>query len=136
MKKKILFLCAHGIEDGGCRYRIYQFVPYLQKAQFECSVRSFSTSALFRALRNNGKWITKLFHTVFCACRRMLHLLLVTRYDFVVIHREVFPFFIPFFEKFVMWMHPHVWFSFDDAVHSGHGNGESLNHPFLYRLKY
>ncbi len=96
----------------------------------------FSTSVLFRALRSKGWWLTKLSHTLFCVLRRFVQLLFISRYDVVVIHREVFPFLIPLFENWVTSRHPHVFFSFDDAVHIGHQNSAVLNHPLLYRMKY
>ena len=33
--KRVLFLVAHPIEDAGCRYRVYQFLPYLENAGYE-----------------------------------------------------------------------------------------------------
>lgn len=133
---KILFLVAHPLEDAGCRYRVYQFIPYLQNAGHTCTVWPFSTLQLFRALRSRGHLANKALHTVYCSLRRMVRLAAVSRFDLVVIHREAFPFLTPVIEKLVFRRHPKVIFSFDDAVYAGHEDVSELNHPILYRLKY
>jgi glycosyltransferase involved in cell wall biosynthesis len=134
--KRVLFLVAHPIEDAGCRYRVYQFLPYLENAGYECVVAPFSTANLFRALRRRGHFSSKILHTVYCSIRRFLQLAGVGQFDLVVIHREVFPFFAPALEKAVLRRSRKVMFSFDDAIYAGHHDVGTLNHPFLYRLKY
>jgi glycosyltransferase involved in cell wall biosynthesis len=134
--KRVLFLVAHPIEDAGCRYRVYQFLPYLENAGYECVVAPFSTASLFRALRRKGHFSSKILHTVYCGIRRFLQLAGVGQFDLVIIHREVFPFFTPALENAVLRRSRKVMFSFDDAIYAGHHDVGSLNHPFLYRLKY
>ena len=134
--KRVLFLVAHPIEDAGCRYRVYQFLPYLENAGYECVVAPFSTASLFRALRRRGHFSSKILHTVYCSIRRFLQLAGLGQFDLVVIHREVFPFFAPALENAVLRRSRKVMFSFDDAIYTGHHNVDTLNHPFLYRLKY
>lgn len=133
---RILFLVAHPVEDAGCRYRVYQFVPYLEGAGHICTVWPFSTPRLFRALRSRGRLGSKALETAYCSVRRILKLANLTRFDLVVIHREVFPFLTPAVERFVLSRHPKVIFSFDDAIYAGHHDVSTLNHPILYRLKY
>src|SRR5579872_5833645 len=100
--KKVLFLVAHPIEDAGCRYRVYQFVPYLQSAGYECEVAPFSTKNLFLALRRRGHFLSKTLHTIYCSARRLLQLARVAQFDLVVIHREAFPFLTPALENVVL----------------------------------
>ncbi len=133
---KILFFTPHPIEDGGSRYRVYQFVPYLEAAGYQCTVWPFSTPALFRVLRRQGEIPAKLTYTAFCTVRRLTQIARVRRFDWVVIHREVFPFLIPAFERLVLAQNSRVIFSFDDAVYAGHEDASRLNHPLLYGFKY
>jgi hypothetical protein len=91
---------------------------------------------LFRALQREGKLATKVWQTIYCALRRLARLVSLSRFDVVVIHREAFPFFTPFVERWVLRSHSTVVYSFDDAVYRGHGDVSRLNHPWLYRLKY
>jgi glycosyltransferase involved in cell wall biosynthesis len=136
MSVRVLFLLNHPLNDGSARYRVYQYLPYLQREGYECTVRPFSTPALFQAIRSHGQQFRKVTLTAFCAARRMKDLLSVSNYDLVVIHREAFPFLMPFVEEKVLDRNPNVIFSFDDAIYSGHDDGSRLNHPWLYRFKY
>jgi glycosyltransferase involved in cell wall biosynthesis len=133
---KILFLVAHPVEDAGARYRVHQFLPYLESAGHTCEVWPFSTERLFRALRSKGHFGTKVLETLRCSVRRIIKLADLSHFDLVVIHREVFPFLTPLMEKWVLLRHPKVIFSFDDAIYAGHDDASTLNHPILYRLKY
>lgn len=133
---RILFLVAHPVEDAGCRYRVYQFIPYLEAAGHTCTIWPFSTQGLFRALRSRHRLGYKVVQTGYCSVRRILKLATISRFDLVVIHREVFPFLTPTVERSVFVQHPKVIFSFDDAIYAGHEDVSNLNHPILYRLKY
>jgi glycosyltransferase involved in cell wall biosynthesis len=54
----------------------------------------------------------------------------------VLINREAYPFFTPFVERLIMTQCKRVVYSFDDAVHIGHGKLRGLGSPLLYKLKY
>jgi len=132
----ILFLVPHPEEDAGYRYRVQQFIPYLNNAGHHCKIWPFSTPELFGALRSRGGISQKLSYAVYCSARRLAQLTKLSEFDLVVIQREVFPFFAPLMERLVLVRHPRVVFSFDDAVYAGHADVAALNHSFLYRLKY
>jgi glycosyltransferase involved in cell wall biosynthesis len=136
MRKKVLFFCAHPEADAGNRYRIRQYLPYLEKAAFQCTVWPFSSARLFQSLGQPGHRISKVVHTLGCAARRLIQIPVAGRFDLVVIHREVFPFFMPLFESLVLHRNPRVLFSFDDAIYTNHEDLSRLPHPLLYRLKY
>lgn len=134
-KKRILFVVHHPIEDASTRYRIYQFIPFLERSGYICSVRPFTTPRLFTAIRNGGSTVVKILDFLFCTARRAVDLLRVPGYDLVVIHREAFPFFTPTVEKMILRRHKKVVFTFDDAVYVGHDRS-AHKYPFLYRFKY
>lgn len=133
---RFLFLTNHPIEDGSARYRIYQFIPFLEAAGYRCTVKPFSTPALFKAIRSEGALARKCALMTFCSLRRMVDLLSLRSYDLVIIHREAFPFLMPWLEEKIVRRNPNVIFSFDDAIYAGHDDRNSLNHPWLYKLKY
>ena len=133
---RILFLVPHPAEDSGNRYRVRQFVPCLEQAGHRCTVWPFATSRLYAALRDRGRWGAKAVQALYASLRRVTHLARCWRFDLVVIHREVFPFFMPWLERAVLMTNRKVIFSFDDAIYAGHENVSELNHPRLYRLKY
>jgi glycosyltransferase involved in cell wall biosynthesis len=132
----ILFLTAYPIEDASCRYRIHQFVTHLERAGYECTISSFATPTLFRALRKKGHLASKVRQTLSCTSRRLSTLAKLSEFDLVVIHREAFPFFAPLMENLALRLHPKVVFSFDDAIYCGHTEVSTLNHPLLYRAKH
>ena len=134
--KRILFFVAHPIHDASCRYRIHQYLPYLEQSGFECTVSPFSTDALFQMLNGRGRLFSKVAHTAFCSVRRIGQIIASGAYDLVVIHREVFPFLRPVSENCVLRRNPRVIFSFDDAVYASHADVANMPHPWLYRIKY
>lgn len=133
---KVLFLTAYPVDDASCRYRVHQFLPYLGQAGYECTVSSFCSPRLFRALKHSGQMRVKLFETLRCSVQRFLQIRDLARFDLAVIHREAFPFFAPRIESAVFSRHQRVIFSFDDAIYAGHPDVSTLNHPTLYRWKH
>jgi glycosyltransferase involved in cell wall biosynthesis len=133
---RILFLVAHPIDDASARYRVHQFLPYLESEGHACTVWSFSTERLFRVLHSKGRWGIKVFEALRCSLRQLLRLADLSPFDLVVIHREAFPFLTPLLEKWILLRHAKVIFSFDDAIYAGHNDVSGLSHPILYRLKY
>ena len=132
----ILFLTAYPIEDSSCRYRIHQFVPYLEAAGYECTVSAFASKRLFQALKSSGRLSLKCLDTVYSSARRLRELTHLSQFDFIVIHREAFPFFQPSIETWILRRQPNVIFSFDDALYAGHEDVSQLSHPLLYRWKH
>jgi glycosyltransferase involved in cell wall biosynthesis len=139
---RILFLTAYPQEDASCRFRVHQFVPYLQAAGYECTIAPFATEQLFGALKRRGGIATKVREMLRCSVRRLRRSLDVHEYDFIVIHREAFPFFAPLVESWVIQRARNsprstkVVFSFDDAIYTGHEDVSALPHPRLYRWKH
>ncbi len=133
---QILFFVPHPVEDAGYRYRIRQFVPFLEAAGHQCTIWPFSTSTLYAALRRPGNFREKIPHTLYCTCRRVAQLAKLSRFDLIFIQREVFPFLTPIMESWVLFRHPRVVFALDDAIYAGQPHATALNHPVLYKLKY
>jgi glycosyltransferase involved in cell wall biosynthesis len=132
----ILFLIAYPLEDSSCRYRIHQFLPFFERAGYQCTVSSFASERLFHLLHSRRGICSKAVETLRCSARRLHTLRHISDFDFVVIHREAFPFLQPFIENWVLRHHSRVLFSFDDAIYAGHERRSELSHPFLYRVKH
>ena len=139
---RILFLTAYPEHDASCRYRIHQFVPYLENAGYKCTIAPFATDKLFDSLKRGGGLASKGVEMLRCAARRMALLPRIAGYDLVFIHREAFPFFSPAVENLVIKRaressrRARVIFSFDDAIYAGHEDVSTLSHPRLYRWKH
>src|SRR5215469_1084738 len=131
---RILFLTPSPIDSASERYRIYQFLPYLEEAGFSCTLRPFATRQLFRAVQTE-RLGAKLVLTPLCSVRRALDLALLPRYDAIVIHRGAFPFLCPVVEKMILRRHAKVIFDFDDAIYAGHKDTKKHSYPLIYRLK-
>jgi glycosyltransferase involved in cell wall biosynthesis len=132
---KILFITPNPIESASERYRIYQFLPYLERAGFATKVCPFATHALHRAIQGE-RLGPKLLLTPFCYMRRMLQSAAFSQYDIVVVHRGIFPFPWPMLEKMLIRRHARVIFDFDDAIHIGHRDTATTKYPWMYQLKY
>ena len=133
--KKLLFLTPSPIESASERYRVYQFLPYLERAGFACTVRPFASQALHRAIQRE-QLASKVSLTPLCYLRRALHLSSISQYDAVVVHRGIFPFPWPALEKVIIRRSAKVIFDFDDAIHVGHQDIGSQKYPWIYKLKY
>jgi len=134
--KRLLCLTPYAVDGASERYRVYQFIPYLERAGYVTEVRPFATRWLFRALQTRGRLGRKLLHTAFCAGRRFADLAGVRGYDLVMIAREAFPFFTPLVESVVLWLQSRVVFNFDDAIYVGHHDTSQMPHPLLHRFKH
>jgi len=133
--KSLLFLTPSPIESASERYRIYQFLPYLERAGFACTVRPFATRALHRAIQKE-RLASKLVLTPLCYLRRFFQLSTVSQYDALVVHRGIFPFPWPTLERMIARKHAKVIFDFDDAIHVGHQDIGTTKYPWIYKLKY
>jgi glycosyltransferase involved in cell wall biosynthesis len=133
--KRLLFLTPNPIESASERYRIHQFVPYLENVGFECKVRPFADRELFQAVQT-GRMTSQFFYAPFSSLRRAVDVYTAPRYDLVVIHREAFPFFCPRVERMVLRRHSRVVFSLDDAIYAGHRDTPNKKYPLIYKLKY
>jgi glycosyltransferase involved in cell wall biosynthesis len=133
--KRLLFLTPNPVESASERYRIYQFLPWLERAGFACTVWPFARRGLFRAIHSE-RLAAKLVYAPLAYLRRMLQLAAISHFDLVVVHRGIFPFPWPALEKALIRRHGKVVFDFDDAIYAGHQNTENTKYPWLYKLKY
>jgi glycosyltransferase involved in cell wall biosynthesis len=131
----LLFLTPSPIESASERYRIYQFVSYLEHVGFSCRIRPFATRTLHRAIQKE-ELASKLLLTPLCYARRALQLPAISHYDAIVVHRGIFPFPWPALERMIMRRNTKVIFDFDDAIYVGHQNLSATKYPWIYKLKY
>jgi len=113
---KILFIVPYPAEGASNRFRIQQFIPYLEAEGLECRLRPFYSKALWRILYEPGHYFRKLFFGVFCALNRMLDLFRALGCEIVFIHRESFPIGPAWFERLLRWMGKKYIYDFDDAI--------------------
>lgn len=103
-------------EGAGCRFRISQYVPYLEAHGFDVTVAPFYTPEFFRIVYLRGRYLAKarlfLARTV-----RQLAEALSSRHDLVFLYREAIPIGPPLIEMLLTRLRrrPLV-YDFDDAV--------------------
>ena len=131
----LLILAPNPKESASERYRVYQFLPYFERAGFKCTVRPFATRALHRAIQQD-RLAPKLLLTPLGYLRRAFDLSALSKYDAVIIHRGLFPFPWPAVERMIVRRHPKVIFDFDDAIHIGHRDVGMMKYPWIYKFKY
>ena len=113
---RVLFLTPYPTEGASNRYRVEQYLPYLEREGIEGSVRPFMTTRFYRLWGVPGRKGLKLALFLYCTVRRLFDLIRSWRYDLVFIHREAFPIGPPFIEHLLRWMGKPLIYDFDDAI--------------------
>ena len=114
---KILFITPYPIEGPSSRYRVWQYLPYLEKAGLHCRVSSLLTSQVFSIFYKKGYLLSKILILIKGFFKRLFLLPMVSTYDVVFIQKEAFPFGPPFFEKLIKLFNKNVIFDYDDAIY-------------------
>ena len=78
-------------EGAGCRFRIAQYLPYLESAGIQVTLSPFFTRDFFRLVYRKGKYPQKASLFVQRALDRLRTIARRARYDIIFIYREAFP---------------------------------------------
>jgi glycosyltransferase involved in cell wall biosynthesis len=114
---RVLFLSIYPFEAASPRYRVQQYVPYLQSRGLTCDVVPFLPSPLFQTLYSSGRMSWKVGQLALASLRRGRDVLQARHYDVVFVTRGAMLFGPPMVE----WLIRHVVrrplvFDFDDAI--------------------
>lgn len=112
----VLFLTRYPEEGASSRYRVFQYIPYLEKLGVTCHVQSFMDQSMYRASMSEGATGRKMLMTVSAAIRRLRTLLKHRRYDVVYMQRELLPFGPPLIESALKRSGTVLVFDYDDAL--------------------
>jgi glycosyltransferase involved in cell wall biosynthesis len=124
-------------EAAGTRFRISQYIPYLEANGFEVTVDAFFTRSFFRLVYRKGHYARKAITLAGLALRRLAAMTHARRYDVIFIYREAFPIGPPFVERHLATLGPPVVLDFDDAffLPNASENASEANR-FVASLKY
>lgn len=112
---KILFVTPYPFDSAGSqRFRFEQYFPALQQHNIHFHQAPFWSAAAWKILYKKGKQIPKTAYLLLGIVKRFLLLFTLKKYDYIFIHRELFPvgpnFLIHWFTKYK------VIYDFDDAI--------------------
>lgn len=113
---KILFIVPYPTEGPSNRFRVEQYLPELEKAGIEYSLRPFYGSSCYWLLKKRGYFLRKFFNLAFFSLRRLRDVLSCFFYDVVFIHREAFPAKNFIFEKLIRLFSKKLIYDFDDSI--------------------
>jgi glycosyltransferase involved in cell wall biosynthesis len=114
---KVLALSPIPEEGAGCRFRIAQFIPYLHSVGIDVTLNSLFTPEFFRLVYKPGRYLRKAATFAALSVRRLDSLRGSSRFDLILIYREMFPIGPAIVERLLAARHrPPVVFDFDDAI--------------------
>jgi glycosyltransferase involved in cell wall biosynthesis len=114
---RVLALSPIPEEGAGCRFRIAQFIPYLQSEGIEVTLRSLFTADFFRLVYKPGHYFRKAVTFAGLSIKRLDSLRDASRFDAILIYREIFPIGPALIERLLgLRRRPPVVFDFDDAI--------------------
>lgn len=113
---KILFWVPYPSEGPSNRYRVEQYLPYLENNGIRYSLRNFWSKSAYKILYKKGYFLKKAFCFMQGTIARILDILCIFKYDLVFIHREAYPVGGAFFETILMLLKKPFIFDFDDAI--------------------
>lgn len=125
MKARYLIFSTYSSNDASFRYRILPMVELLRIHGYEVIVSSIFTESMY--FRRNISRTHRFIVSLQLGCRlflRILQVLSVRKSDVVVLHREMFPFFLPYFEKMCIRKAKGSILDFDDALYAQPSGGK------------
>lgn len=118
-KLKVLFLILYGFNGPSSRYRVYQYLPFLDKEGIEYSKFPFYTDIferiscnMFKISNILGSGFNKIY-VYWGYLKRLFQILLAARYDVIFIQKDLIP------HVLIQVLHTqnkNIIFDFDDAI--------------------
>lgn len=117
-KKRILLLPQTGPLGAASRYRIYQYVPFLEKAGYAVKIWPAAGDLIYRFRTHRPGMLSKAAWVIARSARRKMVSLFVRNYDVVLLQRETVPFGFPIIDLMLCMLAKKVIFDFDDAIYA------------------
>ena len=114
---RVLALSPIPEEGAGCRFRITQFIPYLASVGIEVTLNSLFNAEFFDLVYKPGHYLRKAVTFAGLSVKRLDALRDVSRYDAILLYREIFPIGPAVIERLLgSGGRPPIVFDFDDAI--------------------
>lgn len=119
-KVKVVYFSKTSVRGPSSRYRIYQFLPYLEAAGIECSVRPLLAENYFSLLEIQNSFLRAVGKMIYVGTRflrRAWDLITLGRQDIIVIEGQLFPYCPSWPERVLRWFGARLVFEYDDAIY-------------------
>lgn len=114
---KILFLTQTDQKGASARYRVYQFLDYLEREGIECTVSpAVKESVLNRYNNNNLNIVNKLIYYSSVISKRIVEINCISNFDCVFLQRDILVHIYPFIENLIALRQKNIIFDFDDML--------------------
>jgi glycosyltransferase involved in cell wall biosynthesis len=114
---RVLALSPMPEEGAGCRFRIAQFMPYLASVGIEVTLSSLYSASFFDLVHKPGHNLRKAVTFAGLSIKRFDSLRDVSRFDAILLYREVFPIGPAIIERLLgSRRNPPMVLDFDDAI--------------------
>ena len=115
---RVLVLSPVPEEGAGCRFRVCQYIPYLEAEGFRVTVSPFFTPEFFRVLYQKGRYLRKTYLFAKQALKRLGLLFNKVDCDLLFVYREAFPIGPPLIELALSRLEGRALiYDFDDAIY-------------------
>ena len=104
------------MEGASSRYRVYQYLPYLEASGVNFHVSSFMSEKMYRKSFTSGNYLSKIYLSVLATIRRFWVLRTYSQYNVIYMQRELLPFGPPIFERLLKKSNTKLIFDYDDAL--------------------
>jgi len=128
MKKRIIYFTKYTSKGPSSRYRSYNYFSYFKQAGYEIELSPLFPSKYLDIFFKKGK--KSLYYIVKGYCNRLYNLLILKKYDVIVIEYELFPFLPYFIEWLFLKGSKNIVIDYDDAIFH---NYDKSNH-FIIKL--
>src|SRR4029077_4751232 len=88
---RVLALSPIPEEGAGCRFRIAQFIPYLESVGISVTLNSLFTPEFFRLVYKRGHYLRKAMTFAALSLKRLDSLRDSPQFDLIFVYREIFP---------------------------------------------
>jgi glycosyltransferase involved in cell wall biosynthesis len=114
---RVLALSPIPEEGAGCRFRIAQFIPYLESVGITVTLDSLFTPEFFRLVYKPGHYAQKAATFIALSLKRLNSLRRSSQFDLILVYREMFPLGPALIERILAArQRPPIVFDFDDAI--------------------
>jgi glycosyltransferase involved in cell wall biosynthesis len=129
---KVLFFTKYGTVGASSRYRVHQYLPYLNQNGIEVCVKELFSNKDIEHLHKYGNYGLRVLPAFF---KRLFDLFSVWKFKLIVIEYELFPFFPPIFETLFKLFKVKYIVDYDDAIFHNYDHNNSWLVRYLLRNK-